>query len=161
MKLFGKESAAICLLDSTDKYRAIVEVVERCSIFSAVADTPSFIRHVIARERLQSTGIGHGVAIAHGTAKGLDRVRIGLGISHDGVEYESFDGQVVHLLFVIASSSDLQLEYLRSLSAILQIVRSEQVRSRLTDIVQSRSEQGLEYFLSMMEEQRFEVQRAQ
>lgn len=155
MKICDKESLAVCLLDSVNKDEAIVEVVERCSIFSTVANRSSFIRHVMARERLQSTGIGHGIAIAHGTVKVLDHVHIGLGISCPGIAYESFDHLPVHLLFVIASSSALQGEYVASLGSILRALQSEEVRSLLVDLRHQCGEQPVQEFLSMMESQDF------
>ena len=158
MRSIDKESSAVCLLHSVDKYEAIVEVIEHCSVFSTIADRPSFIRQVIARERLQSTGIGHGVAIAHGKVKGIEEVHIALGISVEGVSYESPDHLPVHLLFVIASSKALQKEYLASLSAILRAVRSDRVRSLLLDLQHNQSKSAVRQFLSMMESQHFTIQ---
>ena len=157
MRIFDKESSAVCLLQSVDKYKAIVEVIEHCSVFSAIADRPSFIRQVIARERLQTTGIGHGVAIAHGKVRGIDQVHIALGISYEGLEYESPDHLPVHLLFVLASSSALQMEYLASLSTILRAVRSDRVRSLLLDLQHNRNKDAIKEFLSMMESQHFSL----
>lgn len=161
MRIVDKESSAVCLLQSVDKYEAIVEVIEHCSVFSSIADRPSFIRQVIAREHLQTTGIGHGVAIAHGKVKGIDRVHIALGISYTGLEYESPDHLPVHLLFVLASSTVLQKEYLASLSAILRAVRSDRVRSLLLDLQHNRNKTSIKEFLSMMESQHFTMERLQ
>lgn len=138
-----------------------MEVVEHCSVFSTIANRPSFIRQVIARERLQSTGIGHGVAIAHGKIKDLDRVHIALGISYEGIAYESFDHLPVHLLFVIASSPTLQMEYLASLSSILRAVHSEKVRSLLLDLRHHCNERIVKEFLAMMESQHFGLNAVQ
>ena len=155
MRIIDKESSAVCLLHSVDKYQAIVEGIEHCSVFSSIADRPSFIRQVIARERLQTTGIGHGVAIAHGKVKGIEEVHIALGISYEGVEYGSPDHLPVHLLFVLASSTALQKEYLASLSAILRAVRTDRVRSLLLDLQHNRNKSSVKEFLSMMESQHF------
>jgi PTS system nitrogen regulatory IIA component len=157
VRIFGKESSAVCFVESANKYEAIEEVIEHCSIFSSIADRPSFTRHVIARERLQTTGIGHGVAIAHGKVKGIDHVHIALGISYEGLEYESPDSLPVHFLFVIASSTALQMEYLASLSAILRAVRSDRIRSLLLDLQHNGSKRVIKEFLCMMESQHFTV----
>ena len=147
--------SVICQLHSNDKIHALREVIDSCSIFSSLPDIERFKRGVLRRERIQTTGIGHGVAIAHGKILGLKHVRIALGISSKGIEYGSEDGLPVHLLFVIASSPSIQIEYLRSLSAILQSVRSEEMRSHLLALQESRSDVSCSRFLSMMASQRF------
>jgi len=78
-----------------------------------------------------------------------------LGISRDGLEYESADGMPVHLLFVIASSPSIQMEYLGALSSILRSVRTEEMRSHLMDIRLSKSDEACQRFFSMMVQQRF------
>lgn len=147
--------SVICQLQSNDKIHALREVIDSCSIFSSLPDIERFKRGVLRRERIQTTGIGHGVAIAHGKILGLKEVHIALGISAKGIEYGSEDGLPVHLLFVIASSPSIQIEYLRSLSAILQSVRSEEMRSHLLSLHEKRFDASIERFLSMMANQHF------
>lgn len=147
--------SVICQLQATEKNQAILEVIDTCTIFSSFTDLERFKRGVLRRERVQSTGIGHGVAIAHGKILGLNEVHIALGLSAGGIEYGSADGMPVHLLFVIASSPSLQMEYLGSLSAILRSVRSVEMRSHLLDLHTSQSDEACQRFFSMMAEQRF------
>ena len=78
---------------------------------------------MIARERLQSTGFGHGVAVAHGRAAGVERVLIALGLSRAGIPYDSPDGEPVRLLFVIASPLQVSLDYLQALSTLVRCLR--------------------------------------
>jgi len=147
--------SVICQIQATDKTKALLEVIDSCSIFQTLPDVERFKRGVLRRERIQSTGIGHGVAIAHGKIQGIDEVRIGLGLSREGVEFGSEDGQPVHLLFVIASSPAIQLEYLRSLSAILRSVRSETMRDHLLSLKDRQADDLCNRFFSMMETQDF------
>lgn len=147
--------SVICQLQATEKTQAILEVIDSCNIFSSLPDIERFKRGVLRRERAQTTGIGHGVAIAHGKILGLNEVHIALGISRDGLEYGSADGMPVHLLFVIASSPSIQMEYLGALSSILRSVRTEEMRSHLMDIRLSKSDEACQRFFSMMVQQRF------
>ncbi len=93
-----------------------------------------FRRAVHRREIIETTGIGHGVAIAHGKLPCIDKVRISLGISKDGIDFQSKDGRPVHLLFVISSSPFTQLDYLKALASILKSVHNEDVREELLDV---------------------------
>jgi nitrogen PTS system EIIA component len=147
--------SVICQLQATEKTKALLEVIDSCSIFDTLPDVERFKRGVLRRERIQSTGIGHGVAIAHGKILGLHEVHIALGLSRDGIDYGSEDGMPVHLLFVIASSPSIQLEYLRSLSAILRSVRSEAMREHLLSLQDHQIDDACHRFFSMMESQHF------
>jgi mannitol/fructose-specific phosphotransferase system IIA component (Ntr-type) len=56
-----------------------------------------------------------------------------LGISRRGIEFEAIDGRPVHLIFVIANHPDRQPDYLRILSSIVSLVRSETFRREILD----------------------------
>ncbi len=122
-------------LQSTDKYNALRELIQRAPIFHHIEDLPAFEAAVIARERLQTTGFGHGVAVAHGRATGVPRVLIALGVSRTGIPYESPDGAPVQLLFVIASPPHLSLDYLQALSTLVRCLREQPARESLLDVM--------------------------
>jgi len=123
--------SVICHIDARTKIAAIQEVIEKCSIFKSLPDIDRFKRAVINREEIETTGIGHGIAIAHGKVRNLAHVQVALGLSECGIDYEAKDESPVHFLFVIASSPTRQFEYIRTLSALLRTVRSPEVRSEL------------------------------
>ena len=123
--------SVICHIRSQSKTEAINEVIDKCSIFHTLPDINRFRRAVLNREAIETTGIGHGIAIAHGKIRNLSHVQVGLGLSECGVDYDAKDGKPVHFLFVIASSPTRQFEYIRTLSALLRTVRSSEVRHEL------------------------------
>ena len=120
-------------LRSTDKYDAIREVIRGAPIFTShpQLDVERFTQVVIDRERLQSTGFGHGVAVAHGRTDQVDEPTIALGISRDGIEFDSVDGEPVHLLFIVANHPDHQMNYLTILSTLVAMVRDELFRREI------------------------------
>jgi len=122
---------AFCEVTATEKKEAILQVIDTCKVFASIPDRDRFKRAVFRRERIETTGIGHGVAIAHGKILGLDQVYVGLGLSKPGITYGSLDGSPVHLLFVIASSPVTQITYLRVLGKLLETARRSDIRSRL------------------------------
>ena len=152
-------SEVLCCLRRTDKFEAIREVVTHCSIFQDLEDLPGFIEAVIRREKIETTGIGRGVAIAHGKLKSIGSVKVGLGISAEGIEFNSADGRPVHLLFVIGSSPFRQIEYLRALASIMRFVKMTDIRDELirhTDLDFSHEENvSCLRFLQMMATQHF------
>jgi PTS system nitrogen regulatory IIA component len=89
----------------------------------------------VQRERILSTGLGRGVAVAHGTTSTIKDIVIALGISEQGIDFDSFDKAPVHLLFVITNPPGRQMEYLVALSAVTRLVRDEAFRESLRAIV--------------------------
>lgn len=155
MEILNDYRSVICQLLATEKTQALLEVIDTCTIFQTLPDIERFKRGVLRRERIQSTGIGHGVAIAHGKIAGIKEVQIALGISTEGIEFGAKDGQPVHLLFVIASSPSTQMQYLKSLSVILRSVRSEEVRSHLLSPQNLLTDSLCSTFVTMMSNQEF------
>jgi PTS system nitrogen regulatory IIA component len=118
-------------LTSTDKVDALREIIRGAPVFREIHDTATLEESVMARERLQSTGLGHGVAVAHGRSAGLKRVLIALGISRSGLSWESPDAEPVRLIFLIASPLHVSLDYLQALSTVVRCVRDSSVRESL------------------------------
>jgi len=126
-----QRGSGVAELASSDKFAAIRELIRGAPVFRQIADLESFEEAVIAREKLQSTGFGHGVAVAHGRMPGLARVLIGFGLSRAGIPFESVDGKPVHLLFIIASPPHLSLDYLQVLSTLVRCVRERNLRESI------------------------------
>jgi PTS system nitrogen regulatory IIA component len=132
------QGSVICNLHSSDKYEALRELIRRAPIFRDVEEPAALEEAVIARERVQSTGFGHGVAVAHGRTTGVGRVLIGLGVSREGIAFDSPDGEPVRLLFVIASPVQVSLDYLQALSTVVRCVRDKGVRDSLLQAAEER-----------------------
>ncbi len=116
---------------STDKESALRELVRRAPVFRELPDLEGFTEAVIRRERRQTTGFGHGVAVAHGRVSQAGRVLIGLGLSRAGIPFDAPDGTPVHLLFVIASPPEMNIDYLQALSCLVRALRQREVREAL------------------------------
>lgn len=120
-------------LSGTDKLSAIREVIYRAAAFSRIPglDLEELCESVIQRELVQTTGFGHGVAVAHGRSPRVDRCVVALGVAKDGIEFNSADGNPVHMLFVVASNPARQIDYLRILASLVSVVRDDRFRGRL------------------------------
>ena len=110
---------------STDKFQAIHEVVGRAAVFANGQQRIAVENAVVRREHIQTTGIGHGVAAAHGQTDGVSEVKIALGISRTGIDYHSIDGEPVRLLFVLATPPDNHRDYLTALSGICRLSKRQ------------------------------------
>lgn len=124
-------------LASTDKESALRELIRRAPVFRELPDLERFTEAVIQRERKLTTGFGHGVAVAHGRVDQAGRVLIGLGLSRAGIPFDAPDGTPVHLLFVIASPPEMNLDYLQALSCLVRALRERNVREALLACVET------------------------
>jgi PTS system nitrogen regulatory IIA component len=121
----------VARLASRDKFEAIRELIHKAPVFDGHAVRDKIAEAVIAREKLLSTGLGRGVAVAHGTTDAVTEIIIALGISGTGIEYGAADEAPVHLLFVITNPPGRQVEYLLALAAVTRLVRDDSFRESL------------------------------
>ncbi|MDQ6974658.1 MAG: PTS sugar transporter subunit IIA [Mariprofundaceae bacterium] len=86
-------------------------------------DPDPVLELIMARERLGSTGIGHGVAIPHSRMPDLAHPVIALARHVGGVDFDAIDNRLVHivvLLLVPDDNSSIHLELLAKLARSLQ-----------------------------------------
>lgn len=142
---------AFCRIKASEEFEAIDEVISSCPVLSSLPE--SYVKAVHRRESLQSTDIGHGVAIAHGKVGHLDHVRIALGYSEKGVLFKNGQGEPVRLLFVIASDPLDDSQYVKALSVILCWVHDPSFRAALAEKLWDNPRVKL--FFKMLETQDF------
>jgi PTS system nitrogen regulatory IIA component len=127
------EGTIVSPLSCNDKYGAIKELISRAPVFSEASDKLELEEAVIQREKILSTGLGRGVAIAHGTTSAVGRLIIALGLSREGIEFDAVDKAPVHLLFVIANPPEKQRDYLCALASLASIMRNSSFRRLLLE----------------------------
>jgi nitrogen PTS system EIIA component len=88
-------------------------------------DFESIVEAILKREELGSTGIGRGVAVPHTKHPSVDRLVGTVAISEEGVDFDSLDGEKVHLLFLLVSPPDRPGDHLRALENISRQLRDD------------------------------------
>lgn len=86
------------------------------------------------RERLQSTGIGDGVAVPHAVVEEAPAQTAALLLSSGGVPFDSVDGEPARILFAVVGPRRLAGEHLKTLARISRLLRSAETRSRLLEL---------------------------
>jgi len=87
--------------------------------------------NLMARERLGSTGLGHGVAIPHGRIKGLKQPLAALIRLRAPIAFESPDDLPVSLLIFLLVPEAATQQHLEILSDIATMLSDRAVRERL------------------------------
>ncbi len=85
----------------------------------------SIIEAILKREELGSTGIGRGVAVPHTKHPSVEELVGTVAVSEAGVDFDSLDGEKVHLLFLLVSPPDRPGDHLRALENISRQLRDE------------------------------------
>jgi PTS system nitrogen regulatory IIA component len=91
------------------------------------------------RERLQSTGIGDGVAIPHTSVDTAGGQAAALILCPRGVPFDSIDGANVQIIFGVVGPKRATGEHLRALARISRLLRDADVRKRLVESSDSDS----------------------
>lgn len=122
-------------LSATTKPEVITEMADL--LFNQGSVNPDLREGVLTalfhREELQSTAIGQGLSLAiphakHPGVRGLIGV---LGRSREGVEYDSPDGEPVHLFFLLLSNREYADRHLEALAYISKKCRNAVFRNCL------------------------------
>ncbi len=89
------------------------------------SEIESIVKAIMKREELGSTGIGRGVAVPHTKHPSVSRLLGTVGVSNEGVDFDSLDGEKVHLFFLLVSPPDRPGDHLRALENISRQLRDE------------------------------------
>jgi PTS system nitrogen regulatory IIA component len=87
--------------------------------------------NLFARERLGSTGLGHGVAVPHGRIKGLKAPLAAFMRLAEPIPFESPDGQAVKLLVFLLIPDHVTQQHLEILSEIAEMFCDSAFRDAL------------------------------
>ena len=123
----------IAELAGNTKTAIIEELAVKASDLGLVRDKTWFMGALIERENVMPSAIGNGIAFLHTLHRNPERVTrpfMVLGRSSAGADFDSLDGKLTHLFFVLGLKyTELHLPWLQKLSQIL--IDRDRVRSIL------------------------------
>ena len=117
-------------VDATSKKRAFEEaglLFENLHGLSRALVTDS----LFSRERLGSTGLGHGVAIPHGRIKGLKAPMAAVFLLANPIGFDAPDDQAVQLMIFLLVPEAATQKHLEILSEIAELLSDASLRERL------------------------------
>ncbi|MEQ9321311.1 MAG: PTS sugar transporter subunit IIA [Polyangiaceae bacterium] len=86
------------------------------------------------REKLQSTGVGGGVAVPHGSVPELDKQVGALLICPEPIDFDAIDGAPVSILFALVGPKGAPAQHLKVLAKVSRLLRQEAFRAKLVDV---------------------------
>lgn len=110
---FSTESRESCL-------RALVE---RLREIGRIREPETLLSEILAREEVETTGIGGGIAIPHARSDTVLSSVVMIATLEEPIEFNAVDGEPVDILILLAGSRELPGQQLRVLARISKLVR--------------------------------------
>lgn len=131
--LFSENCINLNLKGST-KSEIIDELVEMLNVAGKLNDKEEYKKQILKRESQSSTGLEEGIAIPHAKTAAVKIPSIAFGISKNGVDYESLDGEPSKLFFMIAAPANASDTHIEILSKLTTMLLDDEVREKLLEV---------------------------
>ena len=118
-------------LQGKNKEAVIAELVDALASAGSIQDKNVVLQAVLAREQTRSTGIGSGIAIPHGKCKGARELVMAMGISSQGVDFESIDEKPVYIVVLLVSPIDKTGPHIQALARISRLMLDEEFKNKI------------------------------
>jgi len=126
-----KEEWVIAELQGTDKQSVLKELSSVLVKPCQASGVEEILQVLLEREKLESTGIGEGIAIPHGRFKKLENFFISFGRSVKGVEFDSIDRKPSQLFFLVMAPENSAVSNLKLLGRIVTLLKDASFKKRL------------------------------
>lgn len=121
----------VAFLNAATRDETLSQLVNMVDRAGKLPDRDAFLKAIIEREKIISTGVGMGIAIPHAKLSTYNHFFIAIGILQKPVEWDSLDRAPVRLVFMIGGPDDKQTEYLQILSQLTRAIKDEDRRKKL------------------------------
>jgi PTS system nitrogen regulatory IIA component len=130
---FLSKKAVVMDLKSTKKEDVIRELVETLINAGEIEKRyrNKLIDALMTRESLGSTAIGQGIAIPHAKCDCVDKLVAAFGLSRKGVDFDSLDGELAYIFFLLVAPQDSAGPHLKALARISRLLKDKYFRDTL------------------------------
>ncbi|MGL4510777.1 PTS fructose transporter subunit IIABC [Cetobacterium sp.] len=121
-------------LNAKNKIEVIDELVDVLYNAGRLNDKDEFRKTILNREEQSSTGLEEGIAIPHGKSSSVKIPTVAFGLSKDGIDYDSLDGEPSKLFFMIAAPADATDSHIETLSQLTSLLLDDDIREQLLKV---------------------------
>ncbi|MDX8336406.1 MULTISPECIES: PTS fructose transporter subunit IIABC [Cetobacterium] len=132
-KMLVKECIKLNLTSKT-KLEVIDELVDLLYDNGKLNDKDEFRKTILKREEQSSTGLEEGIAIPHGKSSSVKIPTVAFGLSQEGIDYDSLDGEPSKLFFMIAAPADATDSHIETLSQLSSLLLDDDIREQLLKV---------------------------
>ncbi len=125
-----------CIVDmkARTKKEALRELSEVLAGSAKSLNGAALLEMLLEREKLGTTAMGDGIAIPHARIESLDRLLGSFGRSRQGVDFDSVDGKLTHLFFLLVAPGKEGSAHLLTLARLSRLLSSPEFRSKLLEV---------------------------
>ena len=122
--------AVLASVKASGKKALLAELASRAATVFKFDERKLFDR-LLERERLGSTGIGGGIAIAHGRLAGIDKPHgLFARLAHP-VDFDSIDERPVDVVFLLVAPEGAGADHLKALARVSRLLRDRSLVEKL------------------------------
>lgn len=121
-------------LNAKSKIEVIDELVDVLYNAGRLNDKDEFRKTILNREEQSSTGLEEGIAIPHGKSSSVKIPTVAFGLSKEGIDYDSLDGEPSKLFFMIAAPADATDSHIETLSQLTSLLLDDDIREQLLKV---------------------------
>lgn len=114
----------------TSKKQALQELSKRAAEITGQHERAIF-DVLMERERLGTTGVGHGIAIPHGKLPELDRLYALFARLETPIDFDAIDEQPVDLICVLLAPEAAGADHLKALARVSRLLRDRSICEKL------------------------------
>jgi PTS system nitrogen regulatory IIA component len=114
--------AVIARLAATAKKQMLQDMAVRAAALAA-CDPLTVFDVLWEREKLGTTGVGHGIAIPHAKLAGLDQVQGFFARLSQPIPFEAVDDKPVDLVFLLLAPQEAGADHLHALATVSRLLR--------------------------------------
>jgi nitrogen PTS system EIIA component len=120
-------------LKSTTKPDVIAELLDLLISAGSIdkKHRKKILEVLMAREALGSTAIGQGIAIPHAKSDCIKKLVGCLGVSKQGVNFDSLDAEPAYIFFLLIAPADSAGPHLKALARISRLLKDKYIRESL------------------------------
>ncbi len=127
---FVKRKAIFLDLKNKDKESVLNEILSNLVKANLIKKhhKKKILGKLLEREKLGSTAIGQNFAIPHAKIEGLNKILLCIARHKEGIDFNSLDGEPVHIIFLLLIPTNEIGVYLKLLAKIAKILRDKNFR---------------------------------
>ena len=120
------------------KKQALQELAHRAAALTGLEERRIF-DVLLERERLGTTGVGHGIAIPHGKLAELQQLHGLFARLNGAIDFDAIDDEPVDLIFMLLAPESAGADHLKALARISRLLRDEAVCAKLRSLDQAET----------------------
>jgi fructose-specific phosphotransferase system IIA component len=120
-----KEKLINLELKENDKKSVMIELVDLIARSKQLKNKKAFLKAMVEREKLGSTGIGGGLAIPHAKSDMVRDFTLVFGRKDSGIDFGALDGEKTYLFFALASPKNEVGGHLKILADISHLLKDK------------------------------------